>query len=60
MKENYGEQTYLLPYTTDQMGSFNPYSKDTNYYFISTDGKEYLFNARTGEVKETKTYIDSK
>lgn len=60
MKENYGEQTYLLPYTTDQMSSFNPYSKEIYYSFIRTDGKEYLFNARTGEVKETKIDIDSK
>lgn len=60
MKENYGEETYLLPYTTDQMSSFNPYSKDINYSFIRTDGKEYLFNARTGEVKETKIDIYSK
>ena len=60
MKENYGEQTYLLPYTTDQMSSFNPYSKKIYYSFIRTDGMEYLFNARTGEVKETITDIDSK
>ncbi len=60
MKENYGKDIYLLPYTTDQMSSFNPYSKDINYSFIRTDGKEYLFNARTGQVKETKIDIDRK
>ena len=42
------------------MSSFNPYSKEIYYYFIRTYGKEYLFNARTGEVKETKIDIDSK
>ena len=52
MKENYGDSIYLLHNTDIKTRPLNPYSKDINYLFFTIDGKEYLFNARTGEVKE--------
>ncbi|WP_308767815.1 hypothetical protein [uncultured Anaerococcus sp.] len=58
MENNYGKDIYLLTYTVDQTKSFNPFSKEIYYTFLNADDKEYLFNARTGEVKETKVDIE--
>lgn len=60
MEDKYGKDTYLLTYTNDQINSFNPFSKEIYYTFLNTDEKEYLFNARTGEVKEANTGVDTK
>lgn len=58
MENNYGKDIYLLTYTVDQTKSFNPFSKEIYYTFLNADDKEYLFNARTGQVKETKVDIE--
>lgn len=60
MEDNYGKDVYLLTYTVDQIKSFNPFSKEIYYTFLNADDKEYLFNARTGEVKESNTDVDTK
>ena len=60
MENNYGKDIYLLTYTVDQTKSFNPFSKEIYYTFLNADDKEYLFNARTGEVKELNTDVDTK
>ncbi|WP_416334861.1 hypothetical protein ACKRLN_08530 [Anaerococcus sp. DFU013_CI05] len=58
--ENYGSGFYISPSISEQVSSLNPFSDERYYLFLNQNGEQYLFNARTGEVKETKIDIDSK
>ena len=58
--ENYGSGFLLMPNSSEKVSSLNPFSEERYYFFINQNGKQYLFNARTGKVRETNFKTDSK
>ena len=57
--KNYGSGFLLMPNSSEKVSSLNPFSEERYYFFINENGKQYLFNARTGKVKETNFKTDS-
>lgn len=57
--KNYGSGFLLMPNSSEKVSSLNPFSEERYYYFINENGKQYLFNARTGKVRETNFKTDS-
>ena len=57
--KNYGSGFLLMPNSSEKVSSLNPFSEERYYFFINENGKQYLFNARTGKVRETNFKTDS-
>lgn len=58
MEEKYGDGYWISSYGSEQVSTLNPFKQERYYLFLNQNRKNYLFNADTGQVKETKVDIE--